>query len=128
MTKPQNIQKEKRTMHIDCRLTPSEYKQIKHKAASTGYSASEYIRRVSMNYPLRSLVDQVLVAELIRCRADTGRIAGLFKMWQTNNEKSKPNLGRYSYQEINNIVSKLLAEQEKLMQTAEKIMKEKKRS
>ena len=126
MTAPKE-QKQKRTHHIDSRLTPEEYHMIVSKAKATGYTASEYMRRVACGYPLQSMIDQIAVNELLQVRADSGRVGGLFKKWLSENEKIKPPLGSRSYQEVNSIVSKILEDQERLLNIAERIIKAKKR-
>ena len=126
MTAPKE-KKQKRTHHIDSRLTLDEYQMIMSKAKATGYTASEYMRRVACGYPLQSMVDQLAVDELIKARSDLGRLGGLFKKWLTEHEKTKPSLGSRSYQEVNSIVSKILGDQERLLSIAEKIVKTKKR-
>ena len=119
--------KQKRTHHIDSRLTPEEYQMITSKAKATGYTASEYMRRVACGYPLQSMVDQLAVNELLQTRADLGRLGGLFKRWMTENEKTKPSLGSRAYQEVDNIVSNILEDQKRLLIIAERIIKAKKR-
>ena len=126
MTAPKE-QKQKRTHHIDSRLTPEEYHTIVIKAKATGYTASEYMRRVACGYPLQSMVDQLAVNELLQVRAGSGRVGGLFKKWLSENEKIKPPLGSRSYQEVNSIVSKILEDQERLLNIAERIIKAKQR-
>ncbi len=127
MHNDQRSKKQKRTHHLDSRLTPEEYYMIVTKAKATGYTASEYMRRVACGYPLHSMVDQLAVNELLQTRADSGRLGGLFKKWLTENEKIKPSLGSRSYQEVNSIVSKILKDQERLLNIAERIIKAKKR-
>ena len=126
MTAPKET-KQKRTHHIDSRLTPEEYQMIVSKAKATGYTASEYMRRVACGYPLQSMVNQLAVNELLQARADSGRSGGLFKKWMVANEKTRPPLGSRSYQEVNSIVSNILKDQEKLLSIAEKIIKVKRR-
>jgi len=126
MTAPKETKK-KRTRHIDSRLTPEEYQMIVSKAKATGYTASEYMRRVACGYPLQSMVDQLSVNELLQTRADLGRLGGLFKRWLTKNEKTKPSLGSRAYQEVDSIVSKILEDQKRLLIIAERIIKAKKR-
>jgi len=120
-------EKQNRTHHIDSRLTPKEYEIIVSKAKATGYTASEYMRRVAYGYPLQSMVDQLAVNEMLQTRADIGRLGGLFKRWLAENEKTKPSLGSRSYQEIDRIVSKIQTDQERLLSIAENIIKTKKR-
>ena len=127
MTAPKET-KQKRTHHIDSRLTPEEYQMIISKAKATGYTASEYMRRVACGYPLQSMVDQLAVNELIQTRADLGRLGGLFKKWLTENEKTRVALGSRSYQEINSIVYNILEDEKKLLIIAEQIIKTKRRN
>jgi len=123
MTLPKD--KQKRTHHIDSRLTLQEYQVITSKAKATGYTASEYMRRVACGYPLKSMVDQLAVNELLQTRADLGRVGGLFKKWLVAQEGGTGTLGSRSYQEIDNIVSKIEAGQERLLNIAENIIKTK---
>lgn len=127
MTAPKDT-KQKRTHHIDSRLTPEEYQMIVSKAKATGYTASEYMRRVACGYPLQSMVDQLAVNELIHMRSDMGRLGGLFKKWLSEQEGRSGSLGSRSYQEIDNIVSMILKNQESLLNIAEKIIKTKRRN
>ena len=127
MTAPKET-KQKRTHHIDSRLTSEEYQMIVSKAKATGYTASEYMRRVACGYPLPSMVDQLAVNELIQTRADLGRLGGLFKKWLTENEKTRVALGSKSYKEVDSIVSKILEDQKRLLNIAEKIIKTKRRN
>jgi len=127
MTEPQNIQKEKRTMHIDTRLTQNEYETIQNKSKQTGLSASEYIRRVCMNYPLKSVVDQAAVKDMLNIRADMNRMGGLYKKFLVEHKDIMPNLGKRSYLEISRIVDRIETRQEEILQIAQRIIKEKKR-
>ncbi len=119
--------KQKRTHHIDSRLTQEEYQMITSKAKSTGYTASEYMRRVACGYPLQSMVDQLAVNELLQTRSDLGRLGGLFKKWLSDQEDRAGSLGSRSYQEVDSIVSKILEDQKRLLIIAEQIIKAKKR-
>ncbi len=112
-----------RTEHIDTRLTKEEFKIIKFKAASTGVSASEYLRNLGCNYPLKSMVDQLAVDELIQARADLGRVGGLFKKWLTDQEGRSGTLGNRSYEDINKIVDDLEIKERQLLDAAQKILK-----
>ena len=119
--------KQKRTHHIDSRLTPEEYQMITSKAKATGYTASEYMRRVACGYPLQSMVDQLAVNELLQTRSDLGRLGGLFKKWLSDQEGRTGSLGSRSYQEVDSIVSNILKDQKRLLIIAERIIKAKKR-
>ena len=112
-----------RNKHIDVRLTEEEFNHFKFKAASTGLTASEYIRNIGMSYPLKSMVDQLAVDELIKVRADFGRVGGLFKKWLVAQEGRTGNIGSKNYEDVNKIVEELELKQIEILRIAQKIMK-----
>lgn len=103
--------------------TEKEHDTIKFKAAATGVSTSEYLRSLGCNYPLKSMVDQLAVDELIQARADLGRVGGLFKKWLVEQEGRSGNLGSRSYEDINKIVEDLESKQKILLEAAQKILR-----
>jgi hypothetical protein len=111
-----------RTKHIDTRLTEREFKTIKFKAAATGVTGSEYLRSLGMNYPLKSMVDQLAVDELIKTRADLGRVGGLLKKWLSEQEGKSGNLGSKHYKEIDIVVENIEQKSNELLYLAKKIM------
>lgn len=111
-----------RTKHIDTRLTVEEYETIKRKAYTTGVSSSEYLRSVGINYPLKSVVDQVALDELIKAKSDLGRVGGLFKKWLVNQDNKKVSLGSKNYKEIDLIVEELEKKQILLLEYAKKLV------
>ena len=112
-----------RTEHIDTRLTKDEYDTIKFKAASTGVTASEYLRSLGVNYPLKSMVDQLAVDELIQARSDLGRLGGLFKKWLVDQEGRSGNIGSRNYEDINTIVSEIQTKQSQVLEIAQKLIR-----
>jgi Trp operon repressor len=50
-------------------------------------SVSTYILNVTLGYGVRGVQDHRYVADLIRICGDQGRLAGLFKLWLTNDER-----------------------------------------
>ena len=114
-----------RTEHIDTRLTKDEYDTIKFKAASTGVSASEYLRRLGVNYSIKSMVDQLAVDELIKAKNDLGRLGGLFKKWLVDQEGRTGNIGSRNYEEINSLVNDLEEQSKKLLEIAKEVMNKK---
>lgn len=44
-------------------------------------SRSGYLRALGLNTPIRSVVDLRAVADLAKVNGDTGRVAGLLKLW-----------------------------------------------
>ncbi len=63
---------------------PDERQAIEQQAHSTGLSKSSYLLRVGMGYPIRSIVDNHQVEELVRINGDLGRLGGLLKLWLSN--------------------------------------------
>lgn len=112
-----------RKKNITVWLTDQEKDLIETKSKMTGLKASEYLRSLGCNYPLKSMVDQLAVDELIQTRSDLGRVGGLFKKWLTDQEGRSGNLGRRSYEDINKIVEDLESKQKQLLDAAQKILK-----
>ncbi len=63
---------------------PDERQTIEQQARSTGLSKSSYLLRVGMGYPIRSIVDNHQVEELVKINGDLGRLGGLLKLWLSN--------------------------------------------
>ena len=61
--------------------------KIEHQAKIAGVSASEYLRRIGLNFEVRSCVDQKAVKEMLKTRADIARAGGLLKMILKNDER-----------------------------------------
>ena len=115
--------KNPRKHHIDTRLTLDEFETIKFKAKCTGITASEYLRSLGMNYPLKSMVDQLAVDEMVKAKNDLGRLGGLFKKWLVDQEGRTGNIGSMSYEDINNLVSDLEKKSIELLEVAKTIMR-----
>ena len=113
-----------RKYHIDTRLTLEEYEKIKFKAKSTGVSASEYLRSIGIGYPLTSKVDQLAIDQLLRAKADLGRLGGLFKLWLTSNEdyKEAAQIGSRNYENIDKLVSDIEKKEEELINIAKELL------
>ena len=116
------IKKEQRTKHIDSRLTEYEYNIISEKAKNTGLSNSKYIRNLAMNYPIKSVVDQRALSELVKCKADLGRLGGLFKLWLESENGSWGNLGDRRYEDISDLVDDLIAKESELLEIARQLL------
>ena len=115
-------QTQKRTKHIDSRLTEDEYNIISEKAKNSGLSNSKYVRNLAMNYPIKSVVDQRALAELVKCKADLGRLGGLFKLWLESENGSWGDLGDRRYEDISDLVDDLIAKEDELLQIARKLL------
>ncbi|WP_421555125.1 plasmid mobilization protein [Pseudomonas kitaguniensis] len=66
---------------IEVWVTDEEKAAITKRAEDTGLSRSGFLRAVGMNYPIRSIVDLTVVADLAKVNGDLGRVAGLLKLW-----------------------------------------------
>jgi hypothetical protein len=109
----------RRQAHIMVRVTDEEKEKLKLKAAMCGHSAPSYIRNLALAYPLRSMVDQYAVDQLIRSRADLGRLGGLFKLWLTKNQDNKIlKLGDHTFEDVEALVQEIESKQEKLLEYA----------
>jgi hypothetical protein len=58
-----------------------EADRIAALAKAADRSVSGYLRRVGLGAPLRPVLDQQLVLELIKINGDQGRLGGLLKLW-----------------------------------------------
>jgi len=115
-------QKVLKTKYINTRCTQIEYEAIKEKASNTGLSSSAYLRNLGMNYPLKSVVDQRALSELVKCKADLGRLGGLFKLWLEGENGTWGNLGDRRYEDISDLVDDLIAKEDELLQIARKLL------
>lgn len=105
--------------------TPEEKERIKQKAAMCGTKTGPFIRDLALEYPLTSRVDQYAVDQLLQAKADLGRLGGLFKLWLTKNEdfKESAKLGNRSYEDVEDLVRDLEANEKELIEIAKKLMK-----
>lgn len=106
--KKRKFPKDLRQKMIGVKVNPAEYELIHAKAEQFGLLAPEFLRSVSMNYPIRSTVDQQATARLLRANADLGRLGGLLKMWLTRNGGDKDDFSaNRSYKDIDALVDEI---------------------
>ena len=60
-------------------LTPEEHAEISASAARAGRSLSQFAKLVCTGFPVPSLEHQKAVQEILKARADLGRLGGLLK-------------------------------------------------
>ena len=123
--KTNKVKKETKTLknkYINTRCTNKEYEEIKEKAANTGLSSSAYLRNLGLNYPIKSVVDQRALSELVKCKADLGRLGGLFKLWLESENGSWGNLGDRRYEDISDLVDDLIAKESELLEIARQLL------
>jgi len=118
----QEAKKAQRTKHIDSRLTEHEYEIITAKAKMTGLTNSAYMRNLAMNYPLKSVVDQLALSELIKAKGDLGRLGGLFKLWLEGENGTWGDLGDRRYEDISDLVDDLIAKENELLEIARELL------
>jgi hypothetical protein len=105
---------------------PDERQAIEQQAHSTGLSKSSYLLRVGMGYPIRSIVDNHQVEELVKINGDLGRLGGLLKLWLSNG-KAVPGIDartiRETLQKIETAQDQMLALMQKVLRPqAEPVM------
>jgi TPP-dependent indolepyruvate ferredoxin oxidoreductase alpha subunit len=117
-------QNTKREFRIAIRINEEEKKVLNLKARNTAKSVSTFMRDVSLNYPVQSRVDQIALDQLIKTKADFGRVGGLFKMWLVANEEqqSSVTLDGIEYHRVQDIVNSLELFEKKLLNIAEKLL------
>ncbi len=97
---------------------PDERQAIEQQAHSTGLSKSSYLLRVGMGYPIRSIVDNHQVEELVKINGDLGRLGGLLKLWLSNG-KAVPGVEartvRETLQKIETAQDQMLALMQKVL-------------
>ncbi len=106
-----------REYYISCRVTTLEKEQIINKAKWTGLRPAEYIRLLALNMPLKSRVGQNALDQLIKSRADLGRIGGLLKMALVN----KIPLSR-SKEEVEKLLIAIEDKAQRLLSISEKLL------
>ena len=68
-----------RKRRIEIRLNKHELETITDKAKSRGLNRSAYLRNISMNYPVKSIVNRQVTFSLKKSNGDLGKLGGLFK-------------------------------------------------
>ena len=84
------MKKDKREITLKSYVTEKEYSQIKLLAKQTGFSVSEYIRRILTGQKIESRLDQEAFLSALKVNADLGRLGGLFKYYLTQGFKNVP--------------------------------------
>lgn len=68
-------------------VSAKERDDIDRRAKDAGLARSVYLRKVGLGFEPRSLLDRAEVMELVKGRADLGRMGGLLKMWLSDDER-----------------------------------------
>lgn len=100
-----------RKRRIEIRLNKHELETITDKAKSRGLNRSAYLRNISMNYPVKSIVDQQATLSLIKSNGDLGKLGGLFKMWlNESGDDQEALLHQFGYENIDILVDEIEAQ------------------
>lgn len=99
---------ELRSKLLPIRVNKNEFEVITKKAEDHGLNASTFLRNLSMNYPVKSMVDREVVSTLLRVNGDLGKVGGLLKMWLMRNGEYKDDFSaRRTYENIDDLVDEL---------------------
>ena len=123
MPSTKKLKAQLKTKHVDVRVSEHEYEEISLKAKMTGLNNAAYLRNLGMNYPLKSVVDQLALSELIKCRADLGDLGKLLKLWLDGENEMDGNLEDRGYEDIGNLVEDLYKKEEEILQLSRKLLK-----
>ena len=64
---------------IKAYVTDEEHLQVSEQAARAQLTVSTYVKRVCLGYEIKSRVEQKAILELIKIKAELGKIGGLLK-------------------------------------------------
>jgi hypothetical protein len=101
-------------------VLPEEKRAIDVAARQCGMSTSAYLRAIGLSLPVKSVLDQEAVADLVKVNADQGRLGGLLKLWLTNDEKLR-NQRWILEQHIHGLLKEIQAAQALLLETVRRI-------
>ncbi|RAX56456.1 hypothetical protein CCZ01_09470 [Helicobacter monodelphidis] len=107
---------------ISLRITEEEAEILKEKATQHSLSVSSYLRKLGLNNPVHSTIDQQAVRDILNVSGDLGRLGGLFKKWLIDNAKIESNLGNRTYSDVEEIVNDILKLQNELREKAKKLL------
>ena len=85
-----SMKKDKREITLKSYVTKKEYSQIKQLAKQTGFSVSEYMRRILTGQRIESRLNQEAFLSALKVNADLGRLGGLFKYYLAQGFKNVP--------------------------------------
>lgn len=98
----------KKMKTITIKVNKYELETITDKAKSHGLNTSTYLRNLSMNYPVKSIVDREAILALIKTNGDLGRLGGLFKLWLSKNSEDKEAFSaQRAYENIDALVDEI---------------------
>lgn len=91
-------------------VTPLERELLQNQANKCRVrSVGDYLRQVGQGYEPRSRFDQDFIREMMRIKADQGRLGGLLKLWLSE----KPGEGT-SVRNVRSVLNQIEATQQQL--------------
>jgi hypothetical protein len=108
----------KNTPPIKVYCLPEERAQLQASASAARKSMSTYLLNVGLGYPVRSILDQRRVEDLLRVNADLGRLGGLLKLWLTNDERT----ASFGESTIRGLLAKVEATQSELLDVVRTVL------
>lgn len=100
-----------RNRRIEIRLNKHELETITDKAKSRGLNKSAYLRNISINYPVKSIVDPKAKTALLKSNGDLAKLGGLFKMWLDESEDDQETfINQLGYKNIDALVDEIEAQ------------------
>ena len=86
-----------------------------------GVSTASFVRAVALGEKLKVVADQRAVLELIRLRADMGRLGGLLKLWLTNEERFDKERSELSVADVRDVLHRIEATEEQIRGVVERL-------
>jgi hypothetical protein len=86
-----------------------------------GVSTASFVRAVALGEKLKVVADQRAVLELIRLRADMGRLGGLLKLWLTNEERFDKERGELSVADVRDVLHRIEVTEEQIREVVERL-------
>ena len=86
-----------------------------------GVSTASFVRAVALGEKLKVVSDQRAVLELIRLRADMGRLGGLLKLWLTNEERFDKERSELSVADVRDVLHRIEATEEQIREVVERL-------
>ena len=108
----------KNTPPVKVYCLPEERAQLQASASAARKSLSTYLLNVGLGYPVRSILDQRRVEDLLRVNADLGRLGGLLKLWLTNDERT----ASFGESTIRGLLAKVEATQGELLDVVRTVL------
>ena len=108
----------KNTPPVKVYCLPEERAQLQASASAARKSLSTYLLNVGLGYPVRNILDQRYVEDLLRVNADMGRLGGLLKLWLTNDERT----AAFGESTIRALLAKIEATQDELLDVVRTVL------